>query len=147
MAGQLPVVVRFAKFSKHYLSTGLTVCALQIGSMLVMSSAALAQAAAPTGEPAPMLMQVVPFVVILGFMYFTMIRPQMRKQKEHQSFLSQLTRGTEVVTSSGILGRVEGLTDTFVTLEIAPDVRIRVLRSSVLSSAKSVMTTGAEVKA
>jgi len=116
--------------------------------MLSAGSAAFAQqapAGAPSGAPASPLLNLVPFVVMLGIMYMLMIRPQMKKQKQHQEFLVQLKRGDEVVTSSGILGRIEGLTDIFATLEIAPGVRIKILRTQIASSGAAV-TASQEAK-
>ncbi|MES2964115.1 MAG: preprotein translocase subunit YajC [Bdellovibrionota bacterium] len=109
--------------------------------VLGFATSAFAQGApGAAGAPSP-LMQIVPFLVIFGVMYFLMIRPQMKKQKTHQEFLSKLERGTEVITNGGILGRIEGMTDLYLTLEIAPGVRIKVLRSAVLSSAKAAVAT------
>lgn len=76
-----------------------------------------------------------PLILIFVVFYFLLIRPQQKKAKEHQKFLSDLKKGDEVVTSGGIHGRVTGLTDTIVTLEIADGVRIKVNKPSVLSSA------------
>lgn len=95
-------------------------------------------AAAPTAEQPSFLMSMIPFVVIFGVMYFLMIRPQGKRQREHQKFLSELKRGDEIVTSAGILGRIEGLTEKFVTLEISEGVRVKVLRSQVMTSAKTL---------
>jgi preprotein translocase subunit YajC len=74
------------------------------------------------GQFAPLLMMVV-FIVIF---YFLLIRPQQKRAKEHQQLVSRLATGDEVVTSGGILGRVTEVGDTFVTLEIAEGVRIKV---------------------
>lgn len=84
-----------------------------------------------------MLMSLVPFIFIFAVMYFLVIRPQSKRQKEHQKFLSELKRGEEVITSSGILGRIEGLTEQFVTLEVADGVRLKILRAQVASSMKT----------
>jgi preprotein translocase subunit YajC len=110
---------------------------------------ALAWAQAPAAGPAPSpLVQLVPFIAIFAIMYFLMIRPQMKRQKAHQEFLSKIKRGDEVLTSGGILGRIEGLTDMYVTLEIAPDVRIKILRSQVASTLPTTAASGTnEVKA
>lgn len=98
------------------------------------SPMALAQAAPGAGGPSP-LVNMVPILFMLVVMYFLIMRPQQKKMKKHQQFLQEMKRGDDVVTSSGIFGRIEGLTDFFVTLEIAPDVRIKVLRSQVAGSA------------
>lgn len=103
----------------------------------MFSTIAFAQSAAAPGQEPNVLMSLVPFVFIFGVMYFLVIRPQSKRQKEHGAFLKELKRGDEVLTSSGILGRIEGLTDTFVTLEISEGVRVKLLRSSVAGSSKT----------
>jgi preprotein translocase subunit YajC len=81
------------------------------------------------GQLAPLLMMVV-FIVIF---YFLLIRPQQKKAKEHQALVSKLSTGDEVVTTGGILGRVTDVGDTFITLEIADGVRVKVQRVQVAS--------------
>ncbi len=90
---------------------------------------AFAQAApgAGPGGFAPILMMVV-FVVIF---YFLLIRPQQKKAKEHQALVSKLSAGDEVVTTGGILGKVTEVGDSFVTIEIADGVRIKVQKFQV----------------
>ena len=118
---------------------------MTLSSVLFASVEAMAQA--PAGGPAPSpFVQMVPLVVVIGIMYFLVLRPQMKKQKQHQEFVTQLKRGEEVLTTGGILGRIEGLTDMYVTLEVAPGVRIRVVRSQIASLVPN-LTSGAEVKA
>ena len=70
------------------------------------------------------------FVVIF---YFLLIRPQQKKQKEHQAMLGKLAAGDEIVTAGGILGRIIEVGDNFITLEIADNVRIKVQRFQVTS--------------
>lgn len=113
-----------------------------IASVQLLASSAFAQDAAPGAAPSPIL-QFVPIIVMVGVMYFLMIRPQATRQKTHQSFVSTLKRGDEVVTASGILGRIEGLTDQFVTLEVAPNTRIKILRSQIASSATTAINAAA----
>ncbi|OFZ29688.1 MAG: preprotein translocase subunit YajC [Bdellovibrionales bacterium RIFCSPHIGHO2_01_FULL_40_29] len=92
-------------------------------------------ATATAAQPAPpAYMQFVPFVIIIGVFYFFLIRPQAKKQKETQTFLSGLKVGDQVITQSGILGRIAALTDKLVTLEVANNVQIKVMRSQVLTS-------------
>ena len=93
-----------------------------------------ADAVAATPQQPPVWMQFVPFVIIIGVFYIFLIRPQAKKQKEAQSFLSSLKTGDQVITQSGILGRITGLNEQIVTLEIAPEVQIKVLRAQVLMS-------------
>lgn len=78
---------------------------------------------------APLLMMVV-FIVIF---YFLLIRPQQKKAKDHQAMVSKLSTGDEVVTTGGILGRVVEIGDTFVSLEIAEGVRVKVQKFQITS--------------
>lgn len=102
----------------------------------LLVSTAHAQTAAGGGQPSALEM-FVPFIFIFVIFYFLIIRPQAKRQKDHQKFLSEIKRGDEVVTSSGILGRVEGLTEQFVTLEIADGVRVKMLRTQIATTQKS----------
>jgi preprotein translocase subunit YajC len=99
----------------------------------------------PTAQP-NLFEMMLPFLVIFSVFYFLVIRPQGKKQKEHQGFLTTLKRGDEVVTASGILGTIDGLTDLYVTLEVASNVKIKVLRTQIAASAKSLNTNTTEKK-
>ncbi len=99
----------------------------------------------PTAQP-NLFEMMLPFLVIFSVFYFLVIRPQGKKQKEHQGFLTTLKRGDEVVTASGILGTIDGLTDLYVTLEVASNVKMKVLRTQIASSAKSLNTNTTEKK-
>ncbi len=85
--------------------------------------------AAPGGGIAPILMM----VVFIAIFYFLLIRPQQKKAKEHQAMVTKLAAGDEVVTSGGILGKIVEVGDSFVTLEIAPNVQIKVQKFQVTS--------------
>ena len=93
-----------------------------------MISPAYAQAAgAPQGaDTTGLIMMVLMFVVL----YFIMIRPQMKKAKEHRGMLEKLQKGDEVV-AVGILGKIEKITDNYVSLEIAPNTTIQVQKQAV----------------
>jgi preprotein translocase subunit YajC len=101
-------------------------------------STAYAQATSGAVSPArpSMIEMIFPFIAIMFVFYFFQSRPQQKRQKLHQDFLTALKRGDEVVTTGGIIGEVVGLTEKFITLEIAENVRIRVLRSQILGSTK-----------
>ena len=86
-----------------------------------------AAASGPLGQYAPLLMMGL-FIVIF---YFLLIRPQQKKAKEHQAMLAKLAAADEVVTAGGILGKVIEVGDSFVTVEIADGVRIKVQRVQV----------------
>ncbi len=95
----------------------------------------VAATTAVAAQPAaPAWMQFVPFVVIITVFYFFLIRPQAKKQKETQTFLVGLKVGDQVITQSGILGRISALTDKIATLEVANNVQIKVLRAQVATS-------------
>jgi preprotein translocase subunit YajC len=63
--------------------------------------------------------------------YFLLIRPQQKKQKEHRKMIENLKKGDRVITTGGIYGRVTGITDTVVTLEISEKVRVKVVRGNI----------------
>lgn len=79
------------------------------------------------------LEQIVPFIFIFCLFYFILIRPAQKRQKKHQNLINELKKGDNVITSSGILGVIYGVTQSFITLEIANNVRIRVLKSNISS--------------
>lgn len=72
-----------------------------------------------------------PFVAMFGVVYFMMIRPQQKKMREQQDMLGTLKQGDEVLTTSGILGKITGITEKVVTLEIADDVKVKMLKSQI----------------
>jgi len=87
---------------------------------------------APTGSPTEGLLVNLPFLLaIFALFYFALIRPQKQQQKQHQDFITSLGKGDEIVTSSGIIGKITGLTDKVATLEIAPGTEIKVLRAQI----------------
>jgi len=92
-------------------------------------SNAYAQDAAAQGG----LMSFLPLIVIFAVFYFMLIRPQMKRSKEHRQLVSQLAKGDEVVTNGGLLGRITEVSESFVTLEVADKVQISVQRQAVAS--------------
>jgi preprotein translocase subunit YajC len=74
---------------------------------------------------------IVPTMLIIGIMYFLMIRPQQRRLKEHREMIAAIRRGDTVVTSGGIIGKVTKVDDQELQVEIADGVRIKVVRSTV----------------
>ena len=77
------------------------------------------------------LSQILILVVFVAIFYFMLIRPQQKRMKDQQAMLSKLASGDEVVTSGGILGRITEVGETFVTLEVADGVRIKVQRGQI----------------
>ncbi len=74
-----------------------------------------------------------PLILMFVIFYFLLIRPQQKKQKEHKKLLENLKRGDEVVTVGGLMGKITSLTERVVTLEVADKVRVRVLRSQIMT--------------
>lgn len=98
----------------------------------MFATPAFAQAAgAPTGGGMAGLVQLLPFVLVFAIMYFLMIRPQQRKVKEHRAMVEGLRRGDQVVTSGGLIGKVTKVADSEVEVELAPNVKVRVVRSTI----------------
>ncbi|EHK65885.1 preprotein translocase subunit YajC [Achromobacter arsenitoxydans] len=86
--------------------------------MSVIDTAGLvvAQAAAPEGNA---LMGMLPIILMFVILYFLMIRPQMKRQKEHRNLIAALAKGDEVVTAGGLLGKVTKVNDSYVTVEVS----------------------------
>jgi preprotein translocase subunit YajC len=79
----------------------------------------------------------VPLILMFVIFYFLLIRPQQKKQKQHREMITNLKKGDRVMTTGGLYGRITGLTDTVVTLEIAEKVRVKVGRSNIAGSVQS----------
>lgn len=94
-----------------------------------MNGFALAQAGSGGLEALNGLL--IPTVLIIGIMYFLMIRPQQKRMKEHREMIEAIRRGDTVVTSGGIIGKVAKAEESELQVEIAEGVRIKVLRTSI----------------
>lgn len=101
--------------------------------MLISSAfAQTAPAAASGGDLQSSVMSLLPLVLMFVVLYFIMIRPQMKKQKEHRSMVEALAKGDEVATAGGLIGRVTKLGDTYLSVELAPGVEVQVQRTAVV---------------
>jgi preprotein translocase subunit YajC len=101
----------------------------------VFISSAYAQtapAAAGGGDMMSSLSGMLPLVLMFVVLYFVMIRPQMKKQKEHRSMIDALAKGDEIATSGGLLGKVTKMGDTFLTIEVASGVEVQLQRQAVV---------------
>ena len=86
----------------------------------MLISNAYAQAAAPAGQdPMGSFMGIVPLILMFVVLWFLMIRPQMKKAKEHQKMVSEMQKGDEVVTQGGVVGRITKVGESYVTVEVA----------------------------
>ena len=95
-------------------------------------SEAYAQAAAPAAGAQGGLMSFLPLVLMFVVLYFVMIRPQMKRQKETKSMLDALSKGDEVVTQGGVIGKVSKLGETFVSVEVANGVELQLQRVAIV---------------
>lgn len=91
----------------------------------------IASAYAQDGAPQGGLMGFLPLILIFAVFYFMLIRPQMKRAKEHRKMVSELSKGDEIVTNGGLLGKITDLGDSFVTLELADNVKIKLQRHAV----------------
>ena len=94
-------------------------------------SNAYAQGAAAAAGPMSTLTGMLPLVLMFGVLYFFMIRPQIKRANEQKAMIAALQKGDEVVTQGGLVGRVAELSDAYVTLEVADNVRLAVQRQAV----------------
>jgi preprotein translocase subunit YajC len=95
-------------------------------------SDAYAQAAAPAAGASGGLMSMLPLVLMFVVLYFVMIRPQMKRQKETKAMLDALAKGDEVVTQGGVIGKIAKLDDTFARIEVANGVELQVQRVAII---------------
>jgi preprotein translocase subunit YajC len=96
----------------------------------VLISNAYAQTAAAAG-PMDSVMQFLPIILMFVVLYFLMIRPQMKKAKEHKALIDALGKGDEVITSGGIAGRITKVSDDFVSVAIAENVEIQIQKPAI----------------
>ncbi|MBP7607305.1 MAG: preprotein translocase subunit YajC [Giesbergeria sp.] len=101
--------------------------------MLISSAfAQTAPAAAAGGDMMSTLTGMLPLVLMFVVLYFIMIRPQMKRQKEHRAMVQAIAKGDEVVIGGGMLGRVTRLSEQYLHVEIANNVEVQVQRAAVL---------------
>jgi preprotein translocase subunit YajC len=103
---------------------------------MMFISSAFAQtapaAASAGGDMQSSLMSMLPLLLMFVVLYFVMIRPQMKKQKEHKTMIDALAKGDEIVTAGGFLGKVSKLGDGYLGVEIANGVEVQMQRSAVV---------------
>lgn len=95
-------------------------------------SEAYAQAAAPAAGGPGGLMSFLPLVLMFVVLYFVMIRPQMKRQKETKAMLDALAKGDEVVTQGGVIGKISKLGESFVSVEVANGVELQLQRAAIV---------------
>lgn len=100
-----------------------------------------AQASDKVAKKPTIIEQFMPFVFIIVIVYFLLIRPNQKRVKKHKEFTQTLKRGDGVLTTGGILGKIDGLADKHVILEISSAAKIRVLRSHISSYSEEQKVT------
>jgi len=90
------------------------------------------------------LISFMPLVIIFVIFYFLLIRPQQKKQQSHKSMLDNLKRGDKIITTGGLYGTIEGLTDTTLQLKIANQVKVTMSRSAIAGLQQAEATTTEE---
>jgi preprotein translocase subunit YajC len=98
----------------------------------VFISQAFAQTAAPATSTSQSMLSLLPLVLMFVVLYFIMIRPQMKKQKEHKAMVEALAKGDEVVIAGGVLGKIAKVGDSYLGVEIASGVEVQVQRQAVV---------------
>ena len=99
-----------------------------------MNSAILSvmSAAASAGQSPPVWLQYLPFVAMFAIFWFLIIRPQMKRQRELQNKISSIKKGDQVLTGGGLLGKVIKVDDNYAEVELAPSVRVKALKSTIV---------------
>jgi preprotein translocase subunit YajC len=100
--------------------------------VLISSAFAQTAPAAGGGDMASSLGTLLPLVLMFVVLYFVMIRPQMKRQKEHRAMIEALAKGDEVATAGGLIGKVTRLGDNFIGLELTQGVEVQLQRSAVV---------------
>ena len=100
--------------------------------MFISQAFAQTAPAAATGGAESSLMSMLPLLLMFVVLYFIMIRPQMKKQKEHKAMIEAIAKGDEVIISGGVLGRVAKMGDSFLHVEVANGVEVQVQRGAVV---------------
>ena len=100
--------------------------------MFISSAFAQSAPAAASGSTESSLLSLAPLVLMFVVLYFIMIRPQMKKQKEHKAMIDALAKGDEVVIAGGVLGRVAKMGESYLHVEVANGVELQVQRPSIV---------------
>ncbi len=97
---------------------------------------AYAMGPTPGGGQGSQIWSFLPIILIFVIFYFLLIRPQQKQKKEHQNLLGNLKLGDQIITGGGIYGKITGIRDNVITIEISDKVRVKVSRSSIAGVVK-----------
>jgi preprotein translocase subunit YajC len=125
------VALAVAVFPVHALADGAASTTTSAAPATAGATAVAGTAAGAAAQQPSTLGMLMPFALMFGVIYFLMIRPQQKRMKEQQSLLSSLKDGDEVLTNSGFLGKITGIADKVVTLELSQNVRVKMLKSQI----------------
>jgi preprotein translocase subunit YajC len=117
--------------------------------MFLISTAIAAEGTAAAVNSSSAFANFLPLILIFGVFYFMMIRPQIKKQKEHQDMLNNLKRGDKIVTTGGIIGSIIKIEEDIgiINLEVATNVRIRIIKSAVSDRMDNTVSPENPIKA
>lgn len=109
----------------------------------LLISSANAQAAAAPQQQNP-IMGMLPLILVFMVFYFLMLRPQKKKMEEERKYIAGLQKGEEVFTKTGIIGKVYGITEKVITLELEDGVKVKMLKSYISGSTKDIFAKDSE---
>lgn len=107
-----------------------------LGLAFAMSGPAGGAAAGQAGGGMAAFQQIIPLVFMFAIFYFLLIRPQQKKAKEHKALLDAMKKGDNVITAGGVHGKIASVDDDIVSLEIAPNVNIKIAKSYIAAMKK-----------
>jgi preprotein translocase subunit YajC len=100
-------------------------------TVLQLAATLVAQQGPAPGGASGFVSMAVPLLIVGAVMYLMVIRPANKEREKHQELLTALKRGDEVLTQAGLIGKITDMTDTIVTLEVARNVKVRILRNTI----------------
>lgn len=100
---------------------------------MFLISDAMAEAGTAASQQPNLITTFLPLILIFGVMYFLLIRPQVKRQKEHKKLVEAVEKGDEIITTGGMLGRVLKITDAFITVEVAEGMTVVVQRQAIVT--------------
>lgn len=134
LRGALPCAVAAVVVTRARILSALIFSLFPLETLVFISSAfaQTAPAAAAGGDMLSSLTSMLPLVLMFVVLYFVMIRPQMKRQKEARAMIEALAKGDEVATAGGLLGKITSLGDQYLGLEIASGVEVKIQRTAVV---------------
>ena len=123
------IAARRAQFRRSLVGTRFSRCTQQAMNSAILS---LLSAAAAAGQSPPTWLLYAPYVAMFAIFWFLIIRPQMKRQRDLQNKISSIKKGDQVLTGGGFLGKVIKVDEQYAEIELAPNVRVRALKSTIV---------------